>query len=251
MEACRACREPCTSPRRPPPAVRSLPTGSAMRGSRAAAGVVARFSTPRPASEPRACPSQPLPRSTPRRGRRSGAGPRRRPCGARLLCRFRQRLEAATGQIASAISREYGKTLNDARAEIARGLEVVEFACAVPGLLKREYSEGVVAGVTPLNFPAMVPLWMFPLALKLAPGGDLLTANGDAVHADPRHPSEIVEFTKGGQFVREYNVDASQGGAFGIDAPSSPDARRNFAVVDDVPNNLSVYRLAPDAGEDD
>jgi len=183
-----------------------------------------------------------------------------------LLCRFRQRLEAATGQIASAISREYGKTLNDARAEIARGLEVVEFACAVPGLLKREYSEsvgtgvdtfnfrqplGVVAGVTPLNFPAMVPLWMFPLALKLAPGGDLLTANGDAVHADPRHPSEIVEFTKGGQFVREYNVDASQGGAFGIDAPSSPDARRNFAVVDDVPNNLSVYRLAPDAGEDD
>jgi hypothetical protein len=55
-----------------------------------------------------------------------------------------------------------------------------------------------------------------PLALVFAPNGNLLTANGDAVNPDPTHPSEIVEFTKRGEFVREFNVDASQGGAFGI-----------------------------------
>jgi malonate-semialdehyde dehydrogenase (acetylating)/methylmalonate-semialdehyde dehydrogenase len=99
---------------------------------------------------------------------------------ARVLFRFRQLLEAAAEEIASAISREHGKTLTDARGEITRGLEVVEFACGAPELLMGEHSEsvgtgvdafsvrqplGVVAGITPFNFPAMVPLWMAPLAL--------------------------------------------------------------------------------------
>lgn len=87
-----------------------------------------------------------------------------------------------------------------------------------------------------------------PLALRFAPNGDLLAANGDAVNADPDHPSEIVEFTPFGQFVREYNVDASQGGAFGLDAAADSDGRLNYAVVDDVTNSLSVYRLP--VGED-
>jgi DNA-binding beta-propeller fold protein YncE len=80
-----------------------------------------------------------------------------------------------------------------------------------------------------------------PLALRLAPNGDLLTANGDAVNADVLHPSEIVEFTTSGQFVREYNVDSSQGGAFGLD--TLPEGPFNYAVIDDVANSLSVYRL--------
>ncbi len=99
---------------------------------------------------------------------------------ARVLFRFRQLLEGAVDEIASAISREHGKTRNDARGEVLRGLEVVEFACGAPELLKGEHSEsvgtgvaafsirqplGVVAGITPFNFPAMVPLWMVPLAL--------------------------------------------------------------------------------------
>jgi hypothetical protein len=91
-----------------------------------------------------------------------------------------------------------------------------------------------------------------PLALRFAPNGHLLTANGDAVNADPLHPSEIVEFTSGGDFVREYNVDASQGGAFGIDtrahedtAGEGADRGLNFAVVDDVTSNLLVTRLRP------
>jgi hypothetical protein len=88
-----------------------------------------------------------------------------------------------------------------------------------------------------------------PLALRFAPNGDLLTANGDAVNADMLHPSEIVEFTKTGHFVREYNVDAAQGGAFGFDTVLE-DGDFNYAVIDDVTNSISVYRLSEDPDED-
>jgi len=80
-----------------------------------------------------------------------------------------------------------------------------------------------------------------PLALRFALNGNLLAANGDAVNADVLHPSEIVEFTTWGQFVREYNVDSSQGGAFGLD--TLREGKFNLAVIDDVTNNLTVYRL--------
>jgi hypothetical protein len=83
-----------------------------------------------------------------------------------------------------------------------------------------------------------------PLALRLAPNGDLLTANGDAVNSDNLHPSEIVEFTKYGHFVRQYNVDSGPGGAFGLDTQNAANAGFNYAVIDDVTNNLSVYGLA-------
>jgi hypothetical protein len=83
-----------------------------------------------------------------------------------------------------------------------------------------------------------------PLALRFAPNGDLLAANGDAVNADPEHPSEIVEFTRYGEFVHEYDVDASQGGAFGLDTITSRNAGKfNYAAIDDVTNSLSVYDL--------
>jgi len=86
-----------------------------------------------------------------------------------------------------------------------------------------------------------------PLALRFAPNGNLLTANGDAVNGDPLHPSEIVEFTRSGHFVREYNVDASQGGAFGIDTVLRGNPAFNYAVIDDVTNSIAVYRLPADA----
>jgi hypothetical protein len=83
-----------------------------------------------------------------------------------------------------------------------------------------------------------------PLALRFAPNGNLLTANGDAVNADPEHPSEIVEFTPSGTFVRQYNVDAGQGGAFGLDTVlGDPNAPFNYAAVDDVTNSLTVVRI--------
>jgi DNA-binding beta-propeller fold protein YncE len=85
-----------------------------------------------------------------------------------------------------------------------------------------------------------------PLALRFAPNGDLLAANGDAVNADVLHPSEIVEFTTSGEFVREYDVDSSQGGAFGLDTLREgprEESPFNYAVIDDVTNSLAVYRL--------
>ena len=99
---------------------------------------------------------------------------------ARILNRFLAIAEARTEELAAAITAEHGKVLSDAKGEIQRGLEVVEFATAAPTLLKGEYTEnvgtkvdshslrqplGVVAGITPFNFPAMVPMWMFPVAI--------------------------------------------------------------------------------------
>ena len=86
-----------------------------------------------------------------------------------------------------------------------------------------------------------------PLALRLTPNGHLITANGDAVNGDVLHPSEIVEFTKSGRFVRESDVDSSQGGAFGIDTVLHGDGPFNYAVIDDVTNSIAVYRLPKDS----
>lgn len=99
---------------------------------------------------------------------------------ARVMFRFRDLLERNVDKFAALINAEHGKVLSDARGEVLRGLEVVEFACSAPVMLKGEFSEnvgrgidsismrqplGVVAGITPFNFPAMVPMWMFPVAL--------------------------------------------------------------------------------------
>ncbi|WP_435105463.1 CoA-acylating methylmalonate-semialdehyde dehydrogenase [Arhodomonas sp. AD133] len=99
---------------------------------------------------------------------------------ARVMFRFKQLLEDNLDTLAELISREHGKVFSDARGEVTRGLEVVEFACGIPHLLKGEHSVnvgsdvdswsiqqpvGVCAGITPFNFPAMVPLWMFPMAI--------------------------------------------------------------------------------------
>lgn len=99
---------------------------------------------------------------------------------ATVMFDFRDLLKKHTDELANLLSAEHGKTLPDAKGEIARGIEVVEFACGIPQLLKGEYSEavardvdsfsvrqpvGVVAGITPFNFPAMVPLWMYPVAI--------------------------------------------------------------------------------------
>lgn len=99
---------------------------------------------------------------------------------AQVLFRFRELLLRHMDDLARILSSEHGKTLPDAKGSITRGLEVVEFACGVPQLLKGEYSEavasavdsygvrqpvGVCAGITPFNFPAMVPMWMFPVAI--------------------------------------------------------------------------------------
>ncbi|WP_086482125.1 CoA-acylating methylmalonate-semialdehyde dehydrogenase [Oceanospirillum sanctuarii] len=99
---------------------------------------------------------------------------------ARVMFRFKQLLEENADKICAMIGEEHGKISHDAMGELQRGIENVEFACGIPDLLKGEYSKnvgpnidswsefqplGVVAGITPFNFPAMVPMWMFPLAI--------------------------------------------------------------------------------------
>ena len=99
---------------------------------------------------------------------------------ARVLMRFRELLEANKEALARLVSEEHGKTLEDAIGSVTRGIEVVEFATGIPHLLKGEFAEnvgggvdcvslrqplGICVGITPFNFPVMVPLWMFPVAL--------------------------------------------------------------------------------------
>lgn len=99
---------------------------------------------------------------------------------ARVLFRFREIFEQRLDEVAALLTSEHGKVFSDARGEATRGLEAIEFATGIPQMLKGEFSEqvgsgidswsirqplGVVAGITPFNFPAMVPMWMFPIAL--------------------------------------------------------------------------------------
>jgi hypothetical protein len=82
-----------------------------------------------------------------------------------------------------------------------------------------------------------------PIGLAFAPSGNLITSNGDAINPDPTHPSEVIEFTPFGKFVREYNLDAGTGGAFQVATVLDPDAPFNFAAVDDNNNTVAVYAL--------
>jgi len=99
---------------------------------------------------------------------------------ARVLFKFKELIEKNSDELTKLIVQEHGKVYDDAKGSLNRGLEVVEFACAIPQLLKGEFTEnvgtdvdswsmrqplGVCAGITPFNFPAMVPMWMFPMAI--------------------------------------------------------------------------------------
>jgi malonate-semialdehyde dehydrogenase (acetylating)/methylmalonate-semialdehyde dehydrogenase len=98
----------------------------------------------------------------------------------KVLFKFRELVNANVQKLAEAISDEHGKVVSDARGEVQRGLEVIEFACGIPTLLKGDFSDqvstgvdvysfrqplGVCVGITPFNFPAMVPMWMYPVAI--------------------------------------------------------------------------------------
>jgi malonate-semialdehyde dehydrogenase (acetylating) / methylmalonate-semialdehyde dehydrogenase len=167
---------------------------------------------------------------------------------ARVLFEFKRIIEARRADLARLISSEHGKLVSDAAGEVTRGLEVVEFACGAPHLLKGEFADnvgtgvdsyslrqplGVAAGITPFNFPAMVPLWMFPVALVCGnsfvlkpserdPGPGLLLAewlaeaglpagvfnvvNGDKVAVDAllRHPEVNAVSFVGSTPIAEY-----------------------------------------------
>jgi len=125
---------------------------------------------------------------------------------SRILFKFKALVEEHTDELARLISSEHGKVFSDAKGEVTRGLEVVEFACGIPHLQKGEHSMnvgtgvdsysmmqplGVCAGISPFNFPAMVPMWMFPIAL--ACGNTFVMKPSEK---DPSTPLRLAELLK-------------------------------------------------------
>jgi acyl-CoA reductase-like NAD-dependent aldehyde dehydrogenase len=161
----------------------SSATGSPARQTPAAAPVAAKCSTRRRAASrarwrwPRADVDRAVAAAKAAFVEWGTAAPQRR---ARVMFAFRDLVEKYARDIAALITAEHGKTLPDALGEVQRGLEVIEFACGIPQLLKGQHSHGigggidhwsqrmplgVTAGITPFNFPVMVPMWMAPMAL--------------------------------------------------------------------------------------
>jgi malonate-semialdehyde dehydrogenase (acetylating)/methylmalonate-semialdehyde dehydrogenase len=204
---------------------------------------------------------------------------------ARVLFRFLDLVERYKDDLAVLVSREHGKTIEDAKGSITRGAEVVEFACGIPHLLKGEASEnvasnvdslsmrqplGVVAGITPFNFPAMVPMWMFPVALACGntfvlkpserdpscplrmaemlveaglPPGVLNVVNGDKVSVDAllEHPDiEAVSFV-GSTPIAEYVYRT--GTAHGKRVQALGGAKNHLVVMPDADMNQAVDAL--------
>jgi len=146
---------------------------------------------------------------------------------ARVMFRFKELLESHRDELARLITREHGKILADARGEVVRGIEVVEFATGIPQLLKGEYSEqvstgidqfslrqplGVCAGITPFNFPCMVPMWMFPLAIA--------AGNSFVLKPSERDPSPSLRLA---ELLQEAGLpdgvfNVVQGDRFAVDA---------------------------------
>ena len=125
---------------------------------------------------------------------------------ARILFKYKQLIEENIDELADLVGREHGKTLADAKGSVVRGLEVVEFACGIPHLLKGEFTEqvgtgvdsfsirqpvGIAAGITPFNFPAMVPLWMYPIAI--ACGNTFILKPSERDPSCPIRLAELLE----------------------------------------------------------
>jgi len=133
----------------------------------------------------------------------AAVNPQRR---ARVMFKFKQLLEENMDELAVLLASEHGKVVADAKGDVQRGLEVIEFACGVPHLMKGEYTEGagpgidvysmrqalgVVAGITPFNFPAMIPMWMFGVAI--ACGNAFILKPSEK---DPSVPVRLAELMK-------------------------------------------------------
>jgi malonate-semialdehyde dehydrogenase (acetylating)/methylmalonate-semialdehyde dehydrogenase len=177
---------------------------------------------------------------------------------ARVLFRFRELVEKHAAEIASILTREHGKVLSDARGEVTRGLEIVEFACGIPHLLKGEFSDavgggidswslrqpvGVCAGITPFNFPAMVPMWMFPIAI--ACGNTFVLKPSEK---DPGCPIRLAElFTEAGAPAGVLNV--VNGDREAVDTLLTDPGVDAVSFVGSTPIAEHVYRTGSNHGK--
>lgn len=208
---------------------------------------------------------------------------------ARVMFRFRELMQGQFGELAALVTREHGKTIAEARAEMQRGIEMVEFACGIPSLLMGQSLEniatnvdsetsrhpvGVCVGITPFNFPSMVPLWMFPVAitcgntfilkpsekvplsaLRLAellheaglPPGVFNVAHGDkeAVDALLTHPKVRAISFVGSTGVAKYIYQT--GTAHGKRVQSAGGAKNHVIIMPDADLNQAVKALQASA----
>ena len=177
---------------------------------------------------------------------------------ARVLFRFLELLHRHRDALAALITREHGKVFSDAQGEVTRGIEVVEFACGIPALLKGGYSDqvstgidnwtlrqplGVVAGITPFNFPCMVPCWMFPLAIACG--------NTFVLKPSERDPSASLFMA---QLLAEAGLpdgvlNVVQGDRVAVDALLDHTEVRALSFVGSTPVAQSLYRRGAERGK--
>jgi malonate-semialdehyde dehydrogenase (acetylating)/methylmalonate-semialdehyde dehydrogenase len=177
---------------------------------------------------------------------------------ARVLFRFKALLEKHLDEIAKLITQEHGKVISDARGEMTRGIEVVEFACGIPHLLKGEFSDsvgggidswsvkqpvGVCVGITPFNFPAMVPLWMFPIAI--ACGNTFVLKPSEK---DPSCPMRLAQLlTEAGLPAGVFNV--VNGDRVAVDTLLTHPDVAAVSFVGSTPVAEHVYRIGSAHGK--
>ncbi len=177
---------------------------------------------------------------------------------AQVMFRFKMLLEERADQICELISREHGKVLHDARGELQRGIENVEYACGIPELLKGEHSRnagpaidswsefqplGVVAGITPFNFPAMVPLWMWPSAV--------MCGNTFVLKPSERDPSSVLMIA---QLAMEAGLPAGvlnvvNGDKEAVDTLLHSDTVQAVSFVGSTPIAHYIYTEAAKSGK--
>ncbi|MDA8071588.1 MAG: CoA-acylating methylmalonate-semialdehyde dehydrogenase [Actinomycetota bacterium] len=175
-----------------------------------------------------------------------------------VLFRFRQLLDDGAGELAAIVTAEHGKVRSDAAGEVARGLEVVEFACGVAELLKADHSVdvstgvdaytlrqplGVVAGITPFNFPAMVPLWMAPLAIACG--------NSFVLKPSERDPSASVWLAErwADAGLPEGVLQVVHGDKEAVDAVVAHPQVQAVSFVGSTPVARAIYQHASAAGK--
>ncbi len=172
---------------------------------------------------------------------------------SRIISTYKDLIETNIDELAILVSKEHGKTLDDAKGSITRGLEVVEFACGIPHLLKGEFSQnvgtnidswsvrqplGICAGITPFNFPAMVPMWMFPISI--ACGNSFILKPSEK---DPSCPLRLAElFTEAGLPDGVFNV--INGDKEVVDLMLNSDAISSISFVGSTPVAKYIYETS-------